>query len=132
MKKFRIVVNGQSYEVEVEEVNQSRPVTDISDQKEGKNVTAAEPVKQSGLSTPKTGSLSTPGVGEIIKAPLPGKIIALNFKIGDQVRAGDVVAILEAMKMENEIMAAVDGTVREIMVSNGINVNPGEPIMVIG
>ena len=75
---------------------------------------------------------AAPGEGESIQAPMPGTILSVNVKAGDSVKAGQVVAILEAMKMENEIVAPVDGTVARVGVSKGATVNTGDLIAVIG
>jgi biotin carboxyl carrier protein len=126
LKKFKITVNGQSYEVEVEEIDPSPPVEPTPVFKgEGRipSVPASKPSKQPRVSTP-TG-------GEIVKSPMPGKIVGVKVKPGDKVVAGDVLVILEAMKMENEIMASLDGTVQEVKVSDGMNVNPGDVLVVI-
>ena len=63
---------------------------------------------------------------------MPGNILAVNFKAGDQVKSGDTVMILEAMKMENEIFAPSAGTVSSVAVQKGASVNPGDTLCVIG
>ena len=68
---------------------------------------------------------------EIVEVPITGKIISVNVKPGDQVREGDVICILESMKMENPILAPVDGTIGEVGVSAEQVVKPGETIAVI-
>jgi len=68
---------------------------------------------------------------EIVEVPITGKIISVNVKPGDQVREGDVICILESMKMENPILAPVDGTIGEVGVSAEQVVKPGETITVI-
>lgn len=68
---------------------------------------------------------------EIVEVPITGKITSVNVKSGDQVQEGDVICILESMKMENPILAPVDGVVGEVSVSTGQVVKPGETIMVI-
>jgi len=66
-----------------------------------------------------------------VNAPMPGKVVLLRVKVGDSVRVGDALCVLEAMKMENEIMAPKTGTVKEIRVSEGTNVNHGDALIVI-
>jgi len=66
-----------------------------------------------------------------ITAPMPGKIVLLSVKVGDSVRTGDPLCVLEAMKMENEITASRTGTIKEILVSEGANVNNGDALIVI-
>lgn len=68
---------------------------------------------------------------EIVEVPITGKITSINVKSGDQVQEGDVICILESMKMENPILAPVDGVVGEVSVSTGQVVKPGETIVVI-
>lgn len=68
---------------------------------------------------------------EIVEVPITGKITSVNVKSGDQVQEGDVICILESMKMENPILAPVDGVVGEVSVSTGQVVKPGETIVVI-
>ncbi|NCC81066.1 MAG: biotin/lipoyl-binding protein, partial [Clostridia bacterium] len=70
--------------------------------------------------------------GETVEAPMPGKIFKIVKKVGDTVAEGDVVMILEAMKMENEITTGVAGTVKQIPVAEGQAVNPGDVLFVIG
>jgi len=72
------------------------------------------------------------GEGEKINAPIPGKVLSIKVKPGDMVKAGDVVLILEAMKMENEIGSPVDGTVKQVVVKEGQSVNTGDVMIVIG
>ncbi len=71
-------------------------------------------------------------VSGTITAPMTGKIVSIKVGKGEQVKAGQVLCILEAMKMENEIVAPVSGTVREVLVSEGSPVNEGDPLFVIG
>ena len=68
---------------------------------------------------------------EIIEAPLPGKIISVNVKSGDTVKEGDILCLLESMKMENPILSPVDGTVAEIGIAAEQVVKPGETIAII-
>ncbi len=68
---------------------------------------------------------------EAVRAPLPGLVVEIKVKPGDPVRAGQVVAVLEAMKMENEIVAPRDGTVAEVRTTKGVNVNLGDILVLI-
>ena len=72
------------------------------------------------------------GSGEAVNAPMPGNILKVNVKVGDAVKSGAVLVVLEAMKMENEIMASKDGTVTQVLVSKGSTVDTGAPLVVIG
>ena len=71
-------------------------------------------------------------VGNKVVAPLPGRVISLKVKVGDSVKAGDEVAILEAMKMENSITSDYDGTVQQVAVAEGDNVATDAVLMIIG
>lgn len=112
-KIYHITLNGKVYEVEIEEVQpgQSPKATTASAAK------AAAPVS---------------GNGEKVTAPMPGSMFNILVKEGQAVKKGDVVAILEAMKMENEIISPVDGTIKSVNVEKGQNVNLGDVIVVIG
>lgn len=68
---------------------------------------------------------------ETVEVPLTGKIVSVNVKVGDVVKEGDVICILESMKMENPIMAPLDGTITEIRIVANQVVKPGEPIAII-
>lgn len=117
-----VTVNGKKYEVEIsrpkEEIEiPSRPVQSDSED--------AAPIRKP--SRKKAGS-----AGLAVESPLDGNIISVNVKVGDTVRIGQTVAILEAMKMENEIQAEYDGTVTAVNVAKGDHVSVGEPIITIG
>ena len=92
MKKYKIVVNGTAYEVELEEISEAEAKTE-------KTAPAPAPVKPAS------------GKGEPVPAPIPGTVLSLNFRDGDTVKEGDVVLVLESMKMENEIVAPVSGKI---------------------
>ena len=72
------------------------------------------------------------GAGEAVNAPMPGNILKVNVKAGDAVKSGTVLVVLEAMKMENEIMAPKSGTVTQVLVQKGSSVNTGDALVVIG
>ena len=119
MKQFLIKVNGKEYEVEVEQVGGSEPVVkQIKSKPQATTVKTA--TKSSGpVVQGKEGSLK-------INAPMPGTILDIKVSIGDQVKNGDTILILEAMKMENEIVAAKDGVVASINVESGASVESGQ------
>lgn len=110
-KKYHITLNRKVYEVEIEEVSS----TDKG---------AKQEIKQEIKPTSSQNS-------ESITAPMPGTIINVLVKKGQAVKKGQVVAILEAMKMENEIVAPVDGVVEAISVDKGQNVNLGDDLLEI-
>jgi biotin carboxyl carrier protein len=119
-----VEVNGEAYEVEISRESGSAP-----------QATSAppSPVVTASVSSPPVASRSAVagGSGEI-RAPMPGKIIDVLVSVGDIVRAGDKVLRMEAMKMENEIFAPVDGSVTEVAVQEGKDVEEGQLLVVIG
>ena len=132
MKKFNVTVNGKSYVVEVEEVGVANvaapkaapaPVTVAAPK--------AAPAPAAAPAAPKAAAPVPAGAGTIT-APMSGNIFKLLVNVGDTVKNGQAVVILEAMKMENEIFAPCDGTVKEVRVAQGATVQPGEVLLVIG
>lgn len=113
MKKYRVIVNGTAYEIELEELTSAAP--------------AAVPAA---VSTPAP-TISVPAGGEKVTAPMPGTILSVNISQGATVKKGEVLMILEAMKMENEIMAPCDGTVTSVNTSKGASVETGTLLCVI-
>ena len=127
MKKFNITVNGTAYEVEVEEVKAggAAPVA-----------RPAAPVAAAPAAAPApapAAPAAAAGAGETaVEAPMPGKVIKVVAAAGTAVKSGDVVIILEAMKMQNEICAPCDGTVKAVNVSAGQTVTAGQAMAIIG
>jgi biotin carboxyl carrier protein len=129
MKKFLIKVNGSQYEVEVEEIIDG---ASYSSEIAASSVTVSAPAKQAPVldapqqkTTAQTASNSKTGSVKI-SAPMPGTILKVVANIGDSVKRGDVILVLEAMKMENEIVAPSEGVVASINVSRGASVNAGD------
>ena len=119
MKNLRITVNGVAYDVQVEELSGNEaPVSAPA---------AAAPVK---AAVPKKAAAAAAGMK--IAAPMPGTIVSVNVSDGQSVKKGDVLVVLEAMKMENEIKAPKDGTVTGISVSKGESVDTGATLVTIG
>ena len=114
MKKYHVNVNGNDYEVAIELISES----------EAKATTSQKAIE----SLPTTSSLG----GEKITSPMPGNILNVNVKVGDAVKKGQVLLILEAMKMENEIMAPKDGTVTSVNVQKGSTVESGALLVTLG
>lgn len=130
MKKFNITVNGTSYEVEVEEVKAAGAPAPAA-----KPAAAPAPAPAAAPAA-KPAAAPTPvaaGAGDTtVVAPMPGKIISVNVSAGQAVQAGDVLLILEAMKMQNEIQASAAGTVKGINVAAGQSVAAGDALVVLG
>ncbi len=110
MKVYRIKVNGKAYEVELEQVSEKEGSVVSSASNEAPTVSASDTT---------------------IDSPLQGKIFKLNVKVGDEVKSGDVVAIIEAMKMENEVQTSISGTVTDVLVSEGTEVEADQALLVI-
>ena len=115
-KTYHIKLNGKVYEVEIEEV------------KKGQNIQSKNEVKENKVSEVKKTPI-TKGNEETISAPMPGTITNILVKENDSVKKGDVLAILEAMKMENEIIAPSDGNITSISVDKGQTVNLGDILL---
>ena len=109
MKKYRVTVNGTAYEIELEELTGSAP--------------AAAPAPAS--------VSAAPAGGEQVASPMPGTILSINIAPGNTVKRGQVLMILEAMKMENEIMCPCDGKVVSVNTSKGATVESGTLLCVI-
>ena len=131
MKKYNITVNGKKYEVEVEENTGTQSVASKPAPAQT-TVPAPVPVKQAesvpakAPEAPKSAaSLSEQGSVKVT-SPMPGTILKINAAPGQQVRKGDVLCVLEAMKMENDIVSPEDGTVAGVSVSKGSSVNAGD------
>ena len=122
MKNYRITVNGTSYDVSVEELSG------------GVAPVAAAPVAAPAAAAPAAApapakAAPAGGAGSIkVSSPMPGKILAVKANVGDSVKKGQVILILEAMKMENEVVAPEDGTIASIDVTVGAMVESGDTL----
>lgn len=153
MNKFQYKVQGVDYDVEIVEVNgniatvnvngipfevelkapikaskvPNRPVVTPAAPKPAAPATSAAPA------TPKAEApAATAGAGTKVQAPLPGTITSVNVKVGDVVKNGDTVVVLEAMKMQNNIESECDGTVTSVLVNSGDTVMEGDVLITIG
>lgn len=121
MRKFQITVNGNAYEVEVEEIGGGVSAAPVA------APVAAPAPKAAPAAAPKAAApAAAPAGATAVNAPMPGNINAVNVTVGQAVKKGDNLVILEAMKMENEIKAPADGTVASIAVTKGQTVNTGD------
>ena len=114
MKKYRVTVNGTAYEIELEELTGAAP--------------AAAPAA---ATAPAPAAAAAPAGGEQVTSPMPGTILSINVAAGDAVKRGQVLMVLEAMKMENEIMCPCDGKIASVNTSKGASVESGTLLCVI-
>ena len=133
--KYKVTLKGRTYEVEVEAGEAI-----LLDEYEAiaPSAPAAAPAAAAPAAAPAPAAAAAPaapavtGAGDPVNAPMPGNILKANVSQGQAVKSGDVLCVLEAMKMENEIMAPKDGTVTQVLVSKGSTVDTGAPLVVIG
>ena len=119
MKKYNITVNGTTYEVVVEEAGTAPAQAPVFTAP-----TAAAPAAPKAAPAPA----AAPAGANSVTAPMPGTILAVKVTAGQAVKKGDVICVLEAMKMENDIPAPCDGTIASINVQKGASVNAGDLI----
>ena len=133
--KYKVTLKGRTYEVEVEAGEAI-----LLDEYEAiaPSAPAAAPAAAAPAAAPAPAAAAAPaapavtGAGDPVNAPMPGNILKVNVSQGQAVKSGDGLCVLEAMKMENEIMAPKDGTVTQVLVSKGSTVDTGAPLVVIG
>ena len=129
--KYKVTLNNRTYEVEVEagramlideyEAYAPAPIAQAAP-------VAAAPVAAAPAAAAPAVSVAA---GEVVKSPMPGNILKINVSLGQKVNEGDALLILEAMKMENEVVAPKPGTIAQIIVSKGAVVETGAPLIVI-
>ncbi len=120
MKKFQVTVNGNTYEVDVEEITNGSVIP----------VAVNQPVQYNTapVQNPAVPATTLPTEGTPVEAPMQGKIVGLKVTQNQKVQEGDVIAVLEAMKMENEIVASATGTIVAVHVAIGQSVDAGDLI----
>ena len=121
MRKYRVTVNGTVYEVELEEITGAVPAAASA---AAAPAPAAAPAAAPAPAAPA-------GEGEQITSPMPGTILAVNVTVGQSVKKGDVLMVLEAMKMENEIMCPRDGVGSSVQAAKGASVESGTLLCVL-
>ena len=133
--KYKITLKGRTYEVEVEAgkamlldeyeaIVPSAPAAPVA--------AVAAPAAEAAPAPAAPAAVAVTGAGEAVNAPMPGTIVKVNVTQGQTVNAGDVLCVLEAMKMENDITAPKAGTVTQVVTSTGASVSTGDPLVVIG
>ena len=127
MKSYKISVNGQSYDVTVEEVGMAATLAVPAR-------TAAPAVARAASPAPQSAPAAASGAtgATVVKAPMPGTLLSYKVAKGQAVRRGEVLLILEAMKMENEIVAPADGVVAALCVGEGSAVSTGDALVELG
>lgn len=146
MKEYKLKINGNDYAVTVNEVDGSMAEVEVNGTPF--KVEFEKPIKKAAAPVskpmaPKATPAGAPevkvskpaaaaGAGNAVTSPLPGVILEVSVKVGDVVKRGDKVMVLEAMKMENVIEATADGTVTAIKVGKGDSVLEGAPLVIIG
>ena len=132
--KYKVTLNNRTYEVEVEEGKAM-----LIDEYEAYAPAAPAPVAAAPVAAAPAAAPAAPAApdgaalaaGEVVKSPMPGNILKINVAQGQKVNEGDVLIVLEAMKMENEIVATKSGTVAQIVTAKGAVVETGAPLVVI-
>lgn len=135
-RRFRVTIEGESYEVEIEELEEMEEMekTEVKDsnspnEKPPASAVAPQfPPKASPAIRPPTVRAGE----EVVTSPMPGTIVSLNVRVGDSVKAGDILLVLESMKIQNEIPSPTDGKIKEILVPEGNYVKRRQPLIVIG
>lgn len=128
--KYKVTLNNRVYEVEVE-MGQAMHIDEYDAVAPAAPAPAAPAVVSAASAAPAAAPAAALASGEVVKSPMPGNILKINVAPGQKVEEGDVLIVLEAMKMENEIVATKAGTVAQVAVSKGAVVETGTPLVVI-
>ena len=123
MKKYEVEVNGETFIVSLKEISNEEAAQKLA---AAPTPAPSAPVEKKAAPAP-----ALTGDGEVVPAPMAGIVLSVNKNVGDAVKKGDVLVILEAMKMENEILAPADGVVKAIHVSSNESVESNQPLLTI-
>ena len=136
MNRYKVTVNGTAYDVLVEDMGGAQAAYAPVAQAAAPAVAPSAAPQPAAAPVPAPSAAAapapTPAGASVVEAPMPGKILKISVAVGASVSSGDVLLILEAMKMENEISAPAGGTVREIRAREGDSVNTGDVLIVLG
>ena len=133
MKMFRVVVNGSEYKVGIEELVEEKSTHPAPQKYAAAPAPSPKPAQSppAPKTPPKQPATDSSAAGGAVKAPMPGTVLSIGVAAGDKVTKGQTLLILEAMKMENQIMAPIDGVIKEINVTQGVSVNAGDILVVL-
>lgn len=134
LKRYNVTVNGVQYQVEVEEVNGEFASAPVVQAQASQVVTQEQPAAPTAKQVEVKEEVKKSVVaaeGERVECPMPGTILSINIAEGQTIKEGQVMFVLEAMKMENEIMAPRDCKIVQVAVSKGAAVNTGDLLVVI-
>ena len=135
--KYKVTLNGRTYEVEVEAgkamlLDEYEAIVPTAAPAPVAAAPAAAPAPVAAPAAAPAPAAAAPVAGDAVTAPMPGNILKVNVTPGQAVKEGDVLVVLEAMKMENEILAPKACTVKQVLVSKGSTVDTGATLVVLG
>jgi len=132
--KYKVTLKGKTYEVEVER-GEAMIVDEYAAYAPAPAVAAAPvaaaPVAAAPVAAPAAAAPAAVAAGTPVTAPLPGNVLGVKVNVGDAVKAGQLLVLIEAMKMENEVLAPADGVVKQIVANKGAVVATGDTLLVI-
>ena len=132
--KYKVTLNGRVYEVEVEN-GDAILAAEYDAMAPAAAPVAAAPVAAAPVAAPAAPAApaaQATAAGEVVAAPLPGNILSIKVEVGQAVKSGQLLLLIEAMKMENEVVSPCDGVVKQIVTRQDATVDTGDPLIVIG